>query len=80
MYIYVQIEFSLPSHFIKNKHIETTHKPWSKYYYDNTISQLTFTCSKLTIETLEKGVKKYSKLTIKTPERRQMTSFWCFYC
>ena len=30
-------------------------------------SQLTFTCSKSTIETLEKGVKY--KLTIKTPER-----------
>ena len=28
------------------------------------------TCSKLTIETLEQGVKICSKLTIKTPERR----------
>ena len=28
--------------------------------------QLTFTCLKLTIETLEKGVK-YAQLTIKTP-------------
>ena len=33
-------------------------------------AQLTFTCSKLSIETLEKGVKR-SKLTIKTPGRRQ---------
>ena len=34
-------------------------------------TQLTFTCSKPTIETLEKDVKICSKLTIKTPERRQ---------
>ena len=33
-------------------------------------SQLTFACSKSTIETLEKG-EICSKLTIKTPERRQ---------
>ena len=32
-------------------------------------AQLAFTCSKSTIETLKKGVK-WSKLTIKTPERR----------
>ena len=30
-----------------------------------------FTCSKFTIETLEQGVKKCSKLQIKIPERRQ---------
>ena len=34
-------------------------------------SQLTFTCSKLTIETLEKGCEIYSRLKIKTPELRQ---------
>ena len=34
-------------------------------------SHLAFTSSKLTMETLEQGVKIYSKLTIKTPERRQ---------
>ena len=34
-------------------------------------SQLTFTCSKSTIETLERGVK-YVKSTIKTPERRHL--------
>ena len=33
------------------------------------LPQLTFTCSKSTVETLEKGVKLCSKLTIKTPER-----------
>ena len=33
-------------------------------------TQLTFTCSKSTIETVEKGVKICSKLTIKTPEQR----------
>ena len=33
------------------------------------IAQPAFTCTKLTIETLEEGVK-CSKLTIKTPERR----------
>ena len=33
-------------------------------------SQLTFTCSKSAIEALSKGCKLYSKLTIKTPERR----------
>ena len=42
-------------------------------------SQRTFTCSKLTIETLEQGVRYVQKLTIKTPERR-LASFWCLYC
>ena len=32
MYVYAHIEFSLSLHFIKNMPIETTHKPWSKYY------------------------------------------------
>ena len=41
-------------------------------------SQLVFTCSKSTIETLEKSVKyvQSSKKDTTTP----MTSFWCFYC
>ena len=34
------------------------------------ITQVAFTCSKLTIETLEQGAK-YIQLTIKIPERRQ---------
>ena len=52
-----------------------------------------FTCSKLTIETIEQ-CEIYAKLTIKTPERRQWrrcgvllltlnrfhTMFWCFHC
>ena len=33
--------------------------------------KLTFTCSKLTIETLEKKSEICSKLIIRTPERRQ---------
>ena len=33
-------------------------------------AQLIFTCSKSTIETLEKGVKICSKLAIKVSERR----------
>ena len=35
------------------------------------MSQSAFTCSKLTIKTLEQGVKYVSKLTTKTPEERQ---------
>ena len=38
-----------------------------------------FTCSKLSIETLEQGVKddqSYYKDTRKTP----LASFWCLYC
>ena len=37
------------------------------YYY----TQLIFTCSKSTIEALEKRCEIFLKLTIKTPERRQ---------
>ena len=36
-------------------------------------SQPTFTCSKLTMETLEHGRKICSRLTIKTPERRNQS-------
>ena len=39
------------------------------------IIQSTITCSKLTIEALEQGVKYVSKLKIKTPERRQRRVF-----
>ena len=53
---------------------------------DNWHTQLAFTCSKSTTETLEKGVKHSSKLTIKTPERPQwqfdnenFTPFSTFY-
>ena len=41
--------------------------------YKNHPTQTAFTCSKLTIETLEQGVKCVRKLTIETWERRQ----WC---
>ena len=45
----------------------------------NPTNQLTFTCSKSTIETLKK-CEICSKLTIKTPERRQWNKkyLWCF--
>ena len=39
------------------------------------ITQSTITCSKLTIEALEQGVKYVSKLKIKTQERRQRRVF-----
>ena len=55
--------------------------------------QLTITCSKAAMETVENGVKYIEiqliiKATITAPERRQkttsenvsLTSFWCFYC
>ena len=40
--------------------------------------QLTFTCSKSTTETVEKGVK-YVKVNNKKPRTTSLTSFWCFY-
>ena len=49
-------------------------------HYLPTASQSAFACSKLTIETLEQGVKICSKVTIKTPEPHQLVSFWCLYC
>ena len=54
--------------------------------------QLTITCSKAAMETVENGVKYIEiqliiKATVTAPERRQkttsenvsLTSFWCFY-
>ena len=51
------------------------HKSWVSMTVRNVqdlseCTQLVFTCSKLTIETLEQNVKYVPKLTIKTPERR----------
>ena len=48
---------------------------WKSWYdcelrLNNCNPQLTFICSKSAVETLEKGVKICSKLTIKTPEER----------
>ena len=40
-------------------------------FWNKASSQPANTCSKLTIETLEQGVKICSELTIKTPERGQ---------
>ena len=42
-------------------------------------SQLIFTCSKSTIETVEKGVNMF-KFNNKNTRMTSMTSFWCFYC
>ena len=42
-------------------------------------TQLTFTCSKPTIETIEKGVNML-KVNHKITRTMSMTSFWCFYC
>ena len=39
------------------------------------LTQPAIACSKLTIETLEQGVKYVQKLTIKTPERRRSGVF-----
>ena len=41
-------------------------------FIGNAVAQPAFTCSKLTIETLEQGVKYVQKLTIETPERRPL--------
>ena len=38
--------------------------------FESTTSQLAFTCSKLTIETLKQRCEICSKLTIKLPKRR----------
>ena len=48
-------------------------------YSLNIFTQLTFTCSKLTIEALEKGLK-YIQVKKKDTRATSMTSFWCFYC
>ena len=48
------------------------HTGWVEKIANNeATTRLPFTCSKSTIETIEKGVKICSKLTIITPERRQ---------
>ena len=53
---------------INRKSMNTTRRTFKK---DNDfVTQLTSTRSKSTIETLEKRCEIFSKLTIKTPERR----------
>ena len=42
------------------------------------LTQSTFTYSKLTVETLEQSCEICSKLTIKTPKRRQWCRFGVF--
>ena len=39
-----------------------------------------WTCSKSTIEILEKGVKKMFKVTNKNTRTTSLTLFWCLYC
>ena len=41
------------------------------YINSDGVSQPAIICAKLTIETLEQGVKYLKKLTMKTPERSQ---------
>ena len=41
-------------------------------------TQLTITCSKATIETLEQGVNMV-KVNNKSTRTTPLTSFWCFY-
>ena len=48
-------------------------------YSLNIFTQLTFTCSKLTIEALEKGLK-YIQVKKKDTRATSVTLFWCFYC
>ena len=45
-------------------------------------SQLKFTCSKPTIETLKKGVKYVNNKSVNNNNNRtkSVTSLWCFYC
>ena len=53
-------------------------KNTGEFYIRIKISQPAFTCSKLTKETLEKSCEICSKLTIKTPQRRQLHRFGVF--
>ena len=43
------------------------------------MTQSAITCSKLTIETLEQGVK-YVKVNNKDTRTTPIASFWCLYC
>ena len=53
------------------------HYVWRIMKIENT--QLAFTCSKSTIEALEKGVK-YIQINNKHTRTMSLTSFWCFNC
>ena len=50
-----------------NKYLKTA----DVFAFQVALTQPGFTCSKLTIETLEQGVKYAQKLSITTPEQRQ---------
>ena len=57
------------------KMLHTTDNISTKYeYLIKMVIQVTFTCSKPTIDPLKKRCEICSKLTIKTPERRQTCS------
>ena len=48
-------------------------------HFEITVPSPGIRCSKLTIETLEQGVKYVQKLTIKIPERRHLLTLNIFY-
>ena len=60
---------------LKFSHIIRVLRPCNSFYYP---SQPAITCSKLTIETLEQKCELCSKLTLKTPKRRQWRRFGVF--
>ena len=70
VYRYTEVEIASK----ENKELMFTRR--SQRYIKCT--QLTFTCSNSTTETLEKGVK-YVKVNNKNPWTGSLTSFWCFY-
>ena len=89
-----QIFFSLLRHVLKNitkfnKNIWDSPKTlWKLPWYISNSSvygfhtHLTFTFSKSTLQTLEKGVFKVRMFEVnnKNTTMTPMTSFWCFYC
>ena len=89
-----QIFFSLLRHVSKNitkfnKNIWYSPKTlWKPLWYisnssvDGFHTHLTFTFSKSTLQTLEKGVFKVQMFEVnnKNNTMTSMTSFWCFYC
>ena len=74
----------------RNQSIDLQSKSMSWFLYDNVLrhervkkkisSQQIFTCSKSTIETLEKSVWNMFKVYNENTKRKSLTSFWCFYC
>ena len=65
-----------PNYLINFKPMFLFYTPWNI----NKLPQLTFTCSKSTIEILEKKCEICSKLTIKAPQRHPYSGFSGPYC